>query len=142
ACHSDQALALIDSPSDYERAVLAAIPYQKNTALLHSDPGVMPRHKLAWASWNYRVPRSERGVPVLSYHMNRLQNLSIDRDYFVTLNAPELVAEKTVHAEMVYHHPLFTVDGIAAQQQHGNLNGQNRCFYVGAYWRYGFHEDG
>lgn len=142
ACHSDQALRLLAEPSDLEQQLLSAFPYQKNHALLHSDPAVMPRRQRAWASWNYYVPAEQTGKPMLSYHMNRLQSLPCQQPFFVTLNAPEQVAYGLVHKELSYDHPLFTPEGVKAQPRQAELNGGDRTFYCGAYWRYGFHEDG
>ncbi len=142
ACHSDQALKILADSSPNEQRVLGAMPYQPNLALLHSDASVMPDRKLAWASWNYRIPGQDDSKPVVTYYMNRLQRLATKKRLFVTLNAPERVDESCVYREMVYHHPLFTRAGIAAQSQQSAINGHNRSFYVGAYWGYGFHEDG
>ncbi|WIO74834.1 FAD-dependent oxidoreductase [Porticoccaceae bacterium LTM1] len=142
ACHSDQALILLSDPDETELKILSAFPYQKNTALLHSDVSVMPTRRRAWASWNYRVRGDGVAKPIVSYHMNRLQSLPVKQNFFVTLNDNERINPKLVLRELTYHHPLFTVPGIAAQKRHREINGVNRTFFAGAYWRYGFHEDG
>ncbi|RIL05776.1 MAG: FAD-dependent oxidoreductase [Proteobacteria bacterium] len=145
ACHSDQALALLDGASAAERQVLGAIRYQENEALLHTDASVMPRRRRAWASWNYRVPPRDAAAGervFVSYHMNRLQNLRAPEDVFVTLNAQGRVDPARVLGRFVYHHPVFDADAIAAQRSHGAIDGAGGVHFAGAYWGWGFHEDG
>jgi uncharacterized protein len=142
ACHSDQALALLADPSGAERAVLGAIGYQANDAVLHTDTRLMPRRRRAWAAWNYHVvPRAE-GPVALTYNMNILQGLDAPRPFLVTLNRPDAVDEKLVIARMTYHHPLFTQAAEAAQARHEETNRGRRTYFCGAYWGNGFHEDG
>jgi len=142
ACHSDQALALLEDPSQAEREVLGAIRYQRNVAVLHTDESLMPRRRAAWASWNYRLSSSPRQPATLTYHMNRLQHLDARTQYFVTLNSRELIRPDSICYETVYDHPVFTADAVAAQQRKEEIDGARRTYYCGAYWRYGFHEDG
>jgi predicted NAD/FAD-binding protein len=142
ACHSDQALRLLQQPSDFEQKILGAFPYQKNDVLLHTDCSLLPRRKLAWAAWNYhRTDRSESPVAV-TYNMNILQGINSPHTFCVTLNNSTVVNEDKILKHLSYDHPVFTPEGLAAQQQHSNLNGLNRSFYAGAYWGNGFHEDG
>lgn len=142
ACHSDEALRILADASDLERRVLASIRYQENDTVLHTDPSVMPAHRRAWASWNYRVPRDARERVFVSYHMNRLQDLPTRRDYFVTLNASDRVDPARVLARFTYRHPVFDADAIAAQRLHEVIDGRGGVHFAGAYWGYGFHEDG
>ena len=142
AVHSDQALALLDAPSNVERRVLSAIRYQANEAVLHSDPCVMPRRRRAWASWNYRTPRHAQERVQVTYHMNRLQGLDTALDFFVTLNDDGAIAPSRVLARIAYHHPIFDADAIAAQRRHAEIDGAGGVHFAGAYWGYGFHEDG
>jgi len=142
ACHSNQALSLLDDPTREEREVLGAIRYQQNDAVLHSDSSLMPRRKRAWASWNYLLPHSGRDTATLTYHMNRLQRLDSQQQYFVTLNSRELIGTDRIVYETRYEHPVFTAGAVAAQQRKHEIDGARRTFYCGAYWRYGFHEDG
>ncbi len=142
ACHSDQALALLADPSLAETAVLSAIPYQKNNAILHTDQGLLPRRRRAWSSWNYRLPVKKSDAATVTYHMNRLQSLTSPVELCVTLNSHVDIPEASILKTMSYSHPVFTREGVAAQQRQGEINGQHRTFYCGAYWRYGFHEDG
>jgi predicted NAD/FAD-binding protein len=142
ACHSDQALRLLADPSREEREILGALPYQRNEALLHTDTSLLPRRRRAWAAWNYhRVPGADTGV-ALTYDMNVLQGLRSRHTFCVTLNAGAHVDPQRVLRRMEYAHPLFTPAGAAAQQRHREISGVRRTHYCGAYWRYGFHEDG
>jgi uncharacterized protein len=142
ACHSDQALRLLADPSRDEREILGAIPYQRNEALLHTDTSLLPRRRRAWAAWNYhRLPNASGGV-ALTYDMNVLQSLRSRHTFCVTLNASSHVNPKRVLRRMQYAHPLFTPAGAAAQRRHSEISGVRRTHYCGAYWRYGFHEDG
>ncbi len=142
ACHSDEALALLEKPTEAEREVLGAIPYQANEAVLHTDASLMPRRRLAWAAWNYHLPAEPKKQVALSYNMNILQGLDAPVDFCVTLNNTEAIAPEHVIRRISYRHPVFTPEGIAAQQRHKELNGTQRTWYCGAYWRNGFHEDG
>ncbi|MCX7960308.1 MAG: FAD-dependent oxidoreductase [Burkholderiales bacterium] len=142
ACHSDQALALLADPSPAEREVLGAIRYQRNDAVLHTDARLLPRRRLARAAWNYHV-LDRPGAPVaVTYDMNRLQSLDAPERFLVTLNRSDAVDPAKVIARMTYAHPLFTRAAVAAQSRQREINGPLRTFYCGAYWRYGFHEDG
>jgi predicted NAD/FAD-binding protein len=142
ACHSDQALAMLDNPSAAEREVLAAIPYQANEAVLHTDTRLLPQKRLAWAAWNYLMPDGPGGRVCLTYNMNILQGIDADETLCVTLNAGERIDPDKVIARMTYHHPLFTREGIAAQARHREIDGTQRTYYCGAWWANGFHEDG
>ncbi|MBD3220466.1 FAD-dependent oxidoreductase [bacterium] len=142
ACHADQALPLLESPTRAEETVLAAFPYAEAATVLHSDTSVMPRRRAAWASWNYlRVPAADERV-VMTYDQNRLQRLRTRRPYLVTLNHDDALAADLVHARMTYHHPQYDREAVRMQSEIEALNGQNRTYYCGAYWGYGFHEDG
>jgi predicted NAD/FAD-binding protein len=142
ACHADQALALLDGPSELERRVLGAIRYQANDALLHTDASVLPRRRRAWASWNYRVPRAPGRPVFVTYHMNRLQGLGVPVDLLVSLNAGDAVDPARVLARIAYRHPVFDADAMAAQRLHQEIDGRGGVHFAGAYWGFGFHEDG
>jgi len=142
AAHSDQALSMLEDPSDREHELLSAIPYQPNEAVLHSDVGLLPRRRRAWASWNYHLLDEPAAQSTVTYHMNRLQNLSADRQYCVTLNHTAAIDPDQVIRRIRYAHPVFTPAGEAAQRRHGEISGRNRTTYCGAYWGWGFHEDG
>jgi len=141
ACHADQALGVLADATPLECAVLGAIRYQANEAVLHTDTALLPRARRAWAAWNYQVRAPGRPV-ALTYNMNILQGLAASETYCVTLNRTRDIRPERVIRRMTYHHPLFTPEAVAAQARQGELNGAGRTFYCGAYWGFGFHEDG
>jgi len=142
ACHSDQALNLLDDPDRAERMVLGAIAYQENEAVLHTDSSLLPRHPAARASWNVRRDRHDREQCRVSYYMNRLQGISGPRDYIVSLNQTELIDPARVLKTRRYHHPVFTPEAVMAQRRWSDINGQRNTWFCGAWWGWGFHEDG
>jgi predicted NAD/FAD-binding protein len=142
ACHSDQALDILTDASRNERELLSEFPYQKNSAVLHTDPTVLPKSRKAWASWNYHLPKSETAAATVTYNMNLLQSLSSRHVYNVTLNETEAIDPKSIIQSMTYHHPIYTTKRATAQARHGELIQQNRTSFCGAYWGNGFHEDG
>jgi uncharacterized protein len=142
ATHSDQALQLLADPSDREHELLGAIPYQPNEAVLHTDQALLPRRRRAWASWNYHLLDEPTGKPTVTYHMNRLQTLRAEREFCVTLNHSDAIDPGKVIRTIPYAHPVYTSQGQAAQARHDEISGQNRTHYCGAYWGWGFHEDG
>ena len=141
ATHSDQALELLEDPSLEETNILGSLPYQKNEAVLHTDSRILPKKKITWSSWNFL--NTDKSKPVsLTYNMNILQSLETEIDFLVTLNGDEQIDPKKIIKRILYHHPLFTVDGIEAQKKKHQISGVNNTFYCGAYWGNGFHEDG
>jgi predicted NAD/FAD-binding protein len=142
ACHSDQALAMLADPTAAEREVLGAIPYQRNEAVLHTDTRMMPRRRLAWAAWNYHLPAGGGGPAALTYDMSCLQRLDTPTPFLVTLNRGDEIDPARVIKRIVYQHPLYTPASVAAQARHRELNGPQRTYFCGAWWRNGFHEDG
>ncbi len=142
ACHSDQALALLTDPSDNERDILGAIVYQPNETVLHTDACVLPRQRKAWAAWNAFIPADPAAPCTVSYCMNLLQSVQSREPFVVTLNRTHAIAPEKILAKMTYHHPLYTHQSVAAQGRRGEINGVQRTWYAGAYWGFGFHEDG
>jgi predicted NAD/FAD-binding protein len=142
AAHADEALALLADPTPAEREVLRALPYQENVAHLHTDASVMPRSRRAWASWNAWIPERPRAGATLTYDMNRLQALETPEPLLVSLNMEAEIDPAKVLRRMVYHHPVYTPEGIRAQKRHAEIDGAIGTHYCGAYWGYGFHEDG
>jgi uncharacterized protein len=142
ACHSDQALRMLDQPTKAETQVLGAFPYQLNHATLHTDQAVLPRKKRAWGSWNYRIGSANCDEVAITYNMNMLQSIDTKDQYLVTLNDRDRIDSSKVIRSMIYHHPIYTPSRSDAQSQHKNLIGVNRTSFCGAYWGYGFHEDG
>ena len=142
AAHADQALAMLADPTPQEREILGAFPYQANEAVLHTDRGLLPRRRRAWASWNYHLEPDASGPATVTYHMNRLQSLDADADYCVTLNRTGAIDPRKIIRTIAYAHPVYTVEGHAAQRRYDEVGGRNRTHYCGAYWGWGFHEDG
>jgi predicted NAD/FAD-binding protein len=142
ATHSDQALALLGDASERERELLGAIPYQPNEAVLHTDRSLLPRRRRAWASWNYHLDGGATGRCAVTYHMNSLQSLRADREFCVTLNRTAAIDPERIIHTIQYAHPVYTPAGVAAQARHEEISGHNRTHYCGAYWGWGFHEDG
>jgi predicted NAD/FAD-binding protein len=142
AAHSDQALALLNDASKAERTILGAIPYRDNDVVLHTDTTLLPRRRLAWASWNYHLAATQHENVALTYNMNILQSISAPVTFCVTLNNTSAIDSGKVLRRFRYAHPVFTLAGSAAQQRWSEINGVNRTWFCGAYWRNGFHEDG
>ena len=142
AVHSDTALRLLGDASPAEASILGSIPYQRNEVTLHTQESLLPRRRRAWASWNYFVPAGEHGLPSVTYNMNRLQRIRSRRTYCVTLNRRDHVRDEAVIGEYVYDHPRFTLDAMRAQRRKPEIDGVRNTHYAGAYWGYGFHEDG
>ena len=141
ACHSDQALAMLADPLPVESAVLGAIRYQDNVAVLHTDESVLPKRRRAWAAWNYHIPRDPNRHVAVTYNMNMLQGLDAKRQYCVTLNNDRRIDPSRVLRRIEYQHPVYSREAVAAQARQAELN-TDRTYFCGAYWRNGFHEDG
>ncbi|GAB7208650.1 hypothetical protein OS31_01540 [Dickeya oryzae] len=143
ACHSRQALALLDEPSHAETEILGDIGWQRNEVVLHSDKRWLPVRPAAWASWNYRLPHDDQASACVTYNMNILQGLPEGSPLFcVTLNPDAPIDERDVWQRFVYEHPLFTPKSWRAQSRRAEINGLRRSWFCGAYWYNGFHEDG
>jgi len=142
ATHTDEALAMLEQPTGAESETLGAITYQKNEAILHTDTTLLPKRKLAWAAWNYHILKQQRERVALTYNMNILQCIDAPVTFNVTLNNSDAINPDKILKRIEYSHPMFTPESVAAQQRHGEINGINRTWYCGAYWRNGFHEDG
>ena len=142
ACHSDQALTLLDDATLAEREALGAVPYQPNEVVLHTDHGLLPRKRLAWSSWNYWLRERYQQRAVLTYNMNILQGLQADTTFCVTLNAGEAIAPAKVIQRFEYSHPVFSLESVAAATRINEINGRNRSWFAGAWLGNGFHEDG
>ena len=141
ACHSDQALGILSQPTKVEQEVLGAINYQPNEVLLHTDQTVLPKRKRAWAAWNYHLLDDDQGQVPVTYNMNILQGLDSPEQFCVTLNNTSAIDPSKVLKRMRYAHPIYTMEAVAAQARHDEIN-RDGIYYCGAYWRYGFHEDG
>ncbi len=143
ACHGDQALQLLASPSDDEQRLLQHFKYQQNSATVHTDSSLMPKNKKVWSSWNYRVEEvNGKQIPTTIYWMNRLQGVSDKKDYFVSIDAiPGSIDKFKILKEIMYEHPLFDVAAVKAQQELHLLNESGPLYFCGGYFKYGFHED-
>jgi uncharacterized protein len=142
ACHSDEALRMLTDATNAENEILSAIPYQQNSIYLHTDATLMPKRKLAWAAWNYHLPKTPTHKVAVTYNMNILQNIDCPQPILVTLNHTDNINPAKIIKRLQYTHPLYTIAGAAAQARHAEISGQNYTGYAGAYWLNGFHEDG
>lgn len=148
ACHSDQALRILGDATPEENEILGSIPYQDNSVVLHTDTRLMPKRKLAWAAWNYHIPQRANDCAMVTYNMNILQNFhQAPETFLVTLNRTQEIDPKKIIKQYNYSHPVFTLDGVDAQNRHHEISGNpksgfGRTHYCGAYWFNGFHEDG
>ena len=142
ATHGDQALEMLANPTEEEQRLLSNFKYQYNKATLHTDASIMPKKKLAWSSWNYRIQmQDETLTPSTIYWMNSLQHVSDKKDYFVSINPHNDLDEKKILMELDYEHPLFDVPAINAQAELHKLNETGPIYFCGSYFKYGFHED-
>ena len=142
ACHSDEALNMLADATPAETEILGAIPYQQNSVYLHTDSSLMPKRKLAWAAWNYHLPKITSNKVAVTYNMNILQSIDCPKPILVTLNHTDKIDPSKVIKRLQYTHPVYTLAGAAAQARHTEISGVNRTGYAGAYWLNGFHEDG
>lgn len=145
ATHGDQVLPLLPDASDREREILGGFQTSRNEVTLHTDETLLPRRSAARASWNYLLyldGRNGDGPTTMTYHMNRLQSLRVPENYCVTLNARSRIRPETILRNFIYNHPLYTRQAIASQKRWAEVSGRNRMHFCGAYWMYGFHEDG
>jgi len=142
ATHGDQALRLLEAPTNDEQRLLSCFKYQYNKATLHTDESIMPKIKLAWSSWNYRIQmQNGQLTPSTIYWMNQLQGVSDKKNYFVSINPHDNIDPKKIIREIDYEHPLFDVPAINAQAQLYKLNKNGPVYFCGSYFKYGFHED-
>lgn len=142
ACHSDEALKILENPDPEEVRILEALPYKENRVFLHTDSTILPQNPDAWAAWNYLIPPEKLGKVAVTYDMNILQTIKAPVEFCVTLNRRERIDESKIIGSYTYSHPQYDPGSLEAQILHESLSGRNRTHYCGAYWGYGFHEDG
>lgn len=142
ACHSDQALKLIEEPTEQEQNILSALHYRANEVVLHTDPRLLPERKKAWASWNYWLDDNDDCPALVTYDMNRLQGITSHTQFCVTLNRPDMISHDKILQRFNYAHPQFTQAAIEAQTKRHLICGKQHTHFCGAYWYNGFHEDG
>ncbi|HEU4669955.1 MAG TPA: FAD-dependent oxidoreductase [Dyella sp.] len=142
ACHSNEALALLADATAAEREVLGAIRYQDNDTVLHTDTRLLPKRRKAWSAWNVLIPTSPTEACTVTYCMNLLQSLDAADTFCVSLNCSDRIDPAKVIRRMRYAHPEYTHASVAAQQRKGEIQGRSGTWFAGAYWGWGFHEDG
>lgn len=142
ATHSDQALALMADASTSEKEILGDIRYQENQVSLHTDPAAMPANRRSWAAWNYHRPPEPGGRVTVTYWLNRLQSLNLDTPLLVSLNRHQEIDPDKVLSTFTYAHPVMDAAAVGAQSRRRRVNGRGPVSYCGAYWGWGFHEDG
>jgi len=142
ASHGDQALRMLADPTPREREIMGSFRTQSNLAVLHTDDSILPRCRRAWAAWNYHLLSVEEQRVALTYNMNTLQGIDAPVQFCVTLNHSDCIDESKVIKRISYEHPIYTAETVAAQKRYVEVNGINRTYFCGAYWGYGFHEDG
>jgi len=142
ATHSDTALAMLEKPTDLERRVLGGIEYQDNTMCLHTDTSILPKNKKAWASWNARIDNTSNHKCTVSYYMNLLQNIESEHNFIVSLNCDEQLDKQKILVKRHYAHPVYNENTMRSQHLWNEIAGDHHTYYCGAYWGWGFHEDG
>lgn len=142
ATHADQSLEMLADPTRSEQTILSAFPYQSGEAVLHTDTRLLPRSKRAWASWNYHIPTGRENAASVTYDLSRLQGHNAPSPILLTLNETSSIDRAKILRTFTYHHPAYSRGSITAQRRFGEISGHNRTHYCGAYWGYGFHEDG
>ena len=142
ASHSNQTLKMIDSPLEIEKNILSSFAYQPNDTVLHTDTSVLPRSQRAWAAWNYWIPEQEKSKVAVTYDMNILQGISAPETFCVSLNMTEQIDSQKILGRFVYEHPVYTKSAVSAQNEWQTISGKDRLHFCGAYWGFGFHEDG
>jgi uncharacterized protein len=140
AMHAPDALEILDDATPKETEILSAFKYKENSAVLHNDNNILYPNKKMYAAWNYTSSNTQKDAVTLTYWINTLQNLKTKKDYFVSLNETQQIEQ--VIEKISYDHPQFNEQAINMQKRKNEISGQNNTFYAGAYWRYGFHEDG
>jgi predicted NAD/FAD-binding protein len=143
ATHGDQALRILGDPTDLEREILSPFVCSRNVAILHTDASILPKRRLAWASWNYHLADSPIDAPSVTYQMNILQRLESPEPFCVTLNRDDSIHPDKILRRYIYEHPIYSPAAVVSQRRHHQISGlPHRTHFCGAYWGYGFHEDG
>jgi len=142
ATHANEALALINKPSDQEKKILSNFNYRENLAVLHSDESVMPKNKKAWSSWNSFVNPKHLNKSSLTYWLNRLQNLKNEKNIFLTLNPLQNISKEKIFRKIKFTHPYYDQAALDNQKNLKNIQNKENLLFCGSYFGYGFHEDG
>tara|TARA_B100000686_G_C16702121_1_gene924077 strand:+ start:53 stop:799 length:747 start_codon:yes stop_codon:yes gene_type:complete len=142
ATHANEALKLIENPTENEKKILKNFEYKKNTAFLHSDDRLMPKSKNAWSSWNSIMDSKDLNKNCVTYWLNKLQNIKTEKNYFLSLNPIFDIDKKKIIKKVEFTHPFYDIKTIKAQKHLSELQGVNNSWFCGSYFGYGFHEDG
>jgi predicted NAD/FAD-binding protein len=142
ACHSDQTMSILKDATDKEKAIYSGFQYQPNSVILHTDESLLPKRKLAWAAWNYLIPNEKNHHVAVTYDMNILQGITAPETFCVSLNLDSKIDPKKILRKFVYDHPVYSLQTVKSQSQWSEISGHNSTHFCGAYWSYGFHEDG
>ena len=142
ATHADETLNLIDKPTEEERTILSKFKYKLNTAYIHSDNKVMPKNRKAWSAWNSNIDSDNLNNTSITYWINILQNLKIEKNIFLTLNPFLKIQEDKIFKKITYTHPYYDLEALENQKLLKNLQNKENLLFCGSYFGYGFHEDG
>ena len=142
ATHADEALAIIENPTIEEKKILKNFKYRKNTATIHFDESIMPKNRKAWCSWNTAMNQGEIGKTSVTYWLNQLQNLKINRDIFLTINPFREIPQDKIFKEVSFTHPYYDIAALSNQSNLNKIQNKKNILFCGSYFGYGFHEDG
>ena len=142
ATHADEALSIIENPTNNENTILKNFKYKKNLAVIHSDHNCMPKNLSAWSSWNSSIIKKNTTRNSVTYWLNLLQNLSIKKNIFLTLNPNYEIPEDQIYKKVSFTHPYYDFDALKFQKQLHLLQNKENILFCGSYFGYGFHEDG
>ena len=142
ATHADEALNIIDNPTSEETTILKNFKYRENTAIIHFDNSIMPKNKKAWCSWNSSMSKKDVGKTSVTYWLNQLQNLKIDRDIFLTINPFRQISESQIFKKVIFTHPYYDNAALSNQSNLNKIQNKKNILFCGSYFGYGFHEDG
>ena len=142
ATHADEALDIIENPTIEEKKILKNFKYRKNTAIIHFDESIMPKNRKAWCSWNTAMNQGETGKTSVTYWLNQLQNLKIDRDIFLTINPFREIPQDKIFKEVSFTHPYYDIAALSNQSNLNKIQNKKNILFCGSYFGYGFHEDG
>ena len=142
ATHADEALDIIENPTIEEKKILKNFKYRKNTATIHFDESIMPKNRKAWCSWNTAMNQGEIGKTSVTYWLNQLQNLKINRDIFLTINPFREIPQDKIFKEVSFTHPYYDIAALSNQSNLNKIQNKKNILFCGSYFGYGFHEDG
>jgi predicted NAD/FAD-binding protein len=142
ACHSDQTMKILKDATEKEKSIYKGFQYQPNSVILHTDESLLPKRKLSWAAWNYLIPKEKNHHVAVTYDMNILQGLDAPETFCVSLNLDNKIDPNKILRKFIYDHPVYSLETVKSQNQWNEISGHNSTHFCGAYWAYGFHEDG